>query len=64
MAGASNLFSYSSLVHAISGGCGSAVAMSTFFPLDTVRTRLQLEKTISNEDKSSQQKVSKIKKLK
>lgn len=39
----SGLFSYSSLVHAIAGGCGSAVAMATFFPLDTVRTRLQLE---------------------
>lgn len=38
-----SLFSYSSLVHAVSGGCGSAVAMTTFFPLDTVRTRLQLQ---------------------
>ncbi|XP_042211263.1 peroxisomal membrane protein PMP34-like [Homarus americanus] len=37
------LFSYSNLVHAIAGGCGSAVAMSVLFPLDTVRTRLQLE---------------------
>lgn len=39
----SGLLSYSSLVHAVAGGCGSAVAMSAFFPLDTVRTRLQLE---------------------
>ncbi|XP_068216223.1 peroxisomal membrane protein PMP34 [Palaemon carinicauda] len=39
----SELFSYSNLVHAIAGGCGSAVAMTTFYPLDTVRTRLQLE---------------------
>ncbi|KAK4294519.1 hypothetical protein Pmani_032861 [Petrolisthes manimaculis] len=37
------LFSYSNLVHAIAGGSGSAVAMSALFPLDTVRTRLQLE---------------------
>lgn len=40
---APGLFSYSNLVHAVAGGCGSAVAMSTLFPLDTVRTRLQLE---------------------
>lgn len=38
-----SLFSYNNLVHAVSGGCGSAVAMSTFYPLDTVRTRLQLQ---------------------
>ncbi|KAK3861925.1 hypothetical protein Pcinc_032155 [Petrolisthes cinctipes] len=37
------LFSYSNLVHAIAGGSGSAVAMSALYPLDTVRTRLQLE---------------------
>ncbi|XP_064097910.1 peroxisomal membrane protein PMP34-like [Macrobrachium nipponense] len=39
----SALFSYSNLVHAVAGGCGSAVAMTAFYPLDTVRTRLQLE---------------------
>ncbi|KAK7076808.1 hypothetical protein SK128_018283 [Halocaridina rubra] len=38
-----SLFSYSNLVHAVAGGCGSAVAMSALYPLDTVRTRLQLE---------------------
>ncbi|CAL4083361.1 unnamed protein product, partial [Meganyctiphanes norvegica] len=37
------LFSYTNLVHAVSGGCGSAVAMTALYPLDTVRTRLQLE---------------------
>ncbi|XP_078041167.1 peroxisomal Membrane Protein 34 [Augochlora pura] len=37
------LFTYETLVHAISGAAGSVVAMATFFPLDTVRSRLQLE---------------------
>lgn len=46
-------------MHAVSGGCGSAVAMSTFYPLDTVRTRLQLENSASSnsEEDSVQQKV-------
>ncbi|XP_043188463.1 peroxisomal membrane protein PMP34-like isoform X1 [Amphibalanus amphitrite] len=38
-----SLFSYSTLVHAIAGATGSSVAMSLTYPLDTVRTRLQLE---------------------
>ncbi|XP_008559002.1 peroxisomal membrane protein PMP34 [Microplitis demolitor] len=38
-----NIFTYETLVHAISGAAGSVVAMATFFPLDTVRSRLQLE---------------------
>ncbi|KAG8236830.1 hypothetical protein J437_LFUL017287 [Ladona fulva] len=37
------LFSYESLAHAVAGAAGSVVGMSTFFPLDTVRSRLQLE---------------------
>ncbi|KAK0168180.1 hypothetical protein PV327_002006 [Microctonus hyperodae] len=37
------IFTYETLVHAISGAAGSVVAMATFFPLDTVRSRLQLE---------------------
>lgn len=37
------IFTYETLVHAISGAAGSVVAMTTFFPLDTVRSRLQLE---------------------
>ncbi|XP_024947450.1 peroxisomal membrane protein PMP34 isoform X2 [Cephus cinctus] len=36
-----NLLTYETLVHAISGAAGSVVAMATFFPLDTVRSRLQ-----------------------
>ena len=50
-----NLFSYNNLVHAVSGGCGSAVAMSTFYPLDTVRTRLQLQN--KNKDQRDSQTV-------
>lgn len=36
-----DVFSYNNLVHAIAGATGSVVAMSTFYPLDIVRTRLQ-----------------------
>ncbi|XP_012265165.1 peroxisomal membrane protein PMP34 [Athalia rosae] len=39
----SNVFTYETLVHALSGAAGSVVAMTTFFPLDTVRSRLQIE---------------------
>ncbi|KYN27128.1 Peroxisomal membrane protein PMP34 [Trachymyrmex cornetzi] len=38
-----NIFTYDTLVHAISGAVGSVVAMAAFYPLDTVRSRLQLE---------------------
>jgi len=38
-----NIFTYDTLVHAISGAAGSVVAMAAFYPLDTVRSRLQLE---------------------
>lgn len=43
--GANNgsIFTYDTLVHAISGAAGSVVAMAAFYPLDTVRSRLQLE---------------------
>lgn len=37
------VFSYLSWVHAVSGATGSVIAMSAFYPLDTVRSRLQLE---------------------
>ncbi|CAG7726019.1 unnamed protein product [Allacma fusca] len=40
-----SLFSYETLVHAIAGSVGSVTAMTTFYPLDTVRSRLQLEET-------------------
>lgn len=36
-----DIFSYDNLIHAFAGATGSVVAMTTFFPLDTVRTRLQ-----------------------
>eukprot|EP00118_Oscarella_pearsei_P003644 m.15163 g.15163 ORF g.15163 m.15163 type:complete len:198 (+) comp26224_c0_seq3:66-659(+) len=39
----SGLFSYSSLVHALSGAAGSVTGMTVFFPLDTARTRLQVD---------------------
>ncbi|XP_014610838.1 PREDICTED: peroxisomal membrane protein PMP34 [Polistes canadensis] len=38
-----SVFTYDTLVHALSGAAGSVIAMATFFPLDTVRSRLQLE---------------------
>ena len=37
----SEVFSYNNLVHAIAGASGSVVAMSTFYPLDLARTKLQ-----------------------
>ncbi|XP_055601676.1 peroxisomal membrane protein PMP34 [Uranotaenia lowii] len=37
------VFSYLSWVHAVSGATGSVIAMSAFYPLETVRSRLQLE---------------------
>ncbi|XP_062508824.1 peroxisomal membrane protein PMP34-like [Corticium candelabrum] len=37
------LFSYSNLVHAVSGAAGSVTAMTVFFPLETARTRLQVD---------------------
>ncbi|XP_054733267.1 peroxisomal membrane protein PMP34 isoform X1 [Anastrepha obliqua] len=39
----SQVFSYQSWVHAVSGAAGGCIAMSAFYPLDTVRSRLQLE---------------------
>uniref|UniRef100_A0A6B2EDZ2 Putative mitochondrial carrier protein n=1 Tax=Phlebotomus kandelakii TaxID=1109342 RepID=A0A6B2EDZ2_9DIPT len=38
-----DVFSYNSWIHAVSGASGAVVAMSAFYPLDTVRSRLQLE---------------------
>ncbi|XP_042361685.1 peroxisomal membrane protein PMP34 [Plectropomus leopardus] len=37
------IFSYESLVHAVSGAVGSVTAMTVFFPLDTARLRLQVD---------------------
>ncbi|XP_035470376.2 peroxisomal membrane protein PMP34 isoform X1 [Scophthalmus maximus] len=39
----SEVFSYESLVHAVSGAVGSVTAMTIFFPLDTARLRLQVD---------------------
>lgn len=36
------LFSYKSLVHAVAGMTGGVTAISTFYPLNVVRTRLQI----------------------
>ncbi|XP_055843641.1 peroxisomal membrane protein PMP34 [Episyrphus balteatus] len=41
----SQVFSYQSWVHAVSGATGGVIAMSVFYPLDTVRSRLQVENT-------------------
>lgn len=41
----SQVFSYQSWVHAVSGATGGVIAMSVFYPLDTVRSRLQIENT-------------------
>lgn len=37
------LFTWSNLVHAVAGATGSVVAMFVFYPLDTARTRLQVD---------------------
>ncbi|KAJ3601223.1 hypothetical protein NHX12_032196 [Muraenolepis orangiensis] len=39
----SDVFSYESLVHAVSGAVGGVTAMTVFFPLDTARLRLQVD---------------------
>ncbi|XP_066921973.1 peroxisomal membrane protein PMP34-like [Clytia hemisphaerica] len=41
-----DLLSYSNLVHAIAGATGSVVGMSTFYPLDIVRTRFQADEKL------------------
>ena len=41
------LLTYETLVHAIAGSAGSVTAMSVFYPLDTVRSRLQLDSASS-----------------
>lgn len=37
------LLSYKTLTHAVAGSSGAVVAMTVFFPLDTVRSRMQLD---------------------
>ena len=36
-----DLYSYNNLTHAFAGATGSVVAMSSIYPFDTVRTRVQ-----------------------
>lgn len=40
---AASLMSYETLVHAVAGAMGSVTAMSVFFPLDTAKSRLQVD---------------------
>lgn len=37
------LFTYQTLVHAVAGSVSSVTAMTVFYPLDTIRSRLQVE---------------------
>ncbi|XP_018801873.1 PREDICTED: peroxisomal membrane protein PMP34 [Bactrocera latifrons] len=53
----SQVFSYESWIHAVSGAAGGCIAMSTFYPLDTVRSRLQLEDPDKNGEARSTVKV-------
>lgn len=53
----SQVFTYESWVHAVSGAAGGCIAMSTFYPLDTVRSRLQLEDPEKNGEARSTMKV-------
>ncbi|XP_064618226.1 peroxisomal membrane protein PMP34-like [Liolophura sinensis] len=43
MSALKGLLTYDNLVHAVAGATGSVIAMSVFFPLDTARTRLQVD---------------------
>ncbi|XP_026762708.1 peroxisomal membrane protein PMP34 [Galleria mellonella] len=38
-----SLLSYETLVHAVAGATGSVVGMAAFYPLDTLRSRLQVD---------------------
>lgn len=42
-AGMGDLVSYKNLVHAVAGAAGSSVAITSFYPLDVARTKLQVE---------------------
>lgn len=43
----SDLFSFESFVQAFSGATGGVSAISAFYPLNTVRTRVQLDESIT-----------------
>ncbi|KAK5647401.1 hypothetical protein RI129_002293 [Pyrocoelia pectoralis] len=47
-----SIFTYETCVHAIAGSVGSVVAMTTFYPLDTIRFRKQIADT-NNDDLST-----------
>ena len=51
--GFSSLLTRETLTHAISGAVGSAASVSVFYPLETVRTRKQVDKESLGRDKSS-----------
>ncbi|CAK1556304.1 unnamed protein product [Leptosia nina] len=40
---ASSLLTYETLIHAVAGATGSVIGMTAFYPLDTVRSRQQVE---------------------
>ncbi|XP_050351614.1 peroxisomal membrane protein PMP34 [Nymphalis io] len=42
----SSLLSYETLVHAVAGATGSVVGMAAFYPLDTLRSRIQVDDSI------------------
>lgn len=44
------LFTYETLTHACAGSVGSMTAMSVFYPLDTVRSRLQVDDNRESKD--------------
>ncbi|XP_061715111.1 peroxisomal membrane protein PMP34 isoform X1 [Cydia pomonella] len=48
-----SLFSYETLVHALAGATGSVASMAAFYPLDTLRSRLQVEDSNKYQGSSS-----------
>ncbi|KAL0483460.1 solute carrier family 25 (peroxisomal adenine nucleotide transporter) [Acrasis kona] len=46
----SQLLSRDALVHAIAGTCGGAITMSSFYPLEIVKTYVQLDPKYKNKD--------------
>lgn len=46
---AEELFTYENLVHALAGMTGGVTAITAFYPLNVVRTRLQVDETLKNE---------------
>ncbi|KAG1673883.1 Peroxisomal membrane protein PMP34 [Nymphon striatum] len=47
---AKSFTSYENFIHAIAGAAGSVTAMSVFFPLDTVRLKLQLDEELKTKN--------------